>query len=129
MNFNCVLRCRSKRYGRREHRKWRGRGRAAATQAKSPGQRPARGETPIELVEPCGCGGAVSLHKGLERRVELRAQAEFWRKATKLEDLPPNRQRGHELCPLQRLRRVRQCRQTAVHAAFPILSRRRGGVR
>src|SRR5262249_31366282 len=46
-----------------------------------------RGRTAVELGEPCGCGGAMSLRQGRERRVELRAQAELRCNPPQIDDL------------------------------------------
>ena len=38
---------------------------------------PEQGKPLIERGQPCGCGNAVPSRKGLERRVELRDQAQL----------------------------------------------------
>ena len=88
-----------------------------------------RAKAAIESGKPCVRSGAISFRQGRERRVELRAEAESRCNPPKIDDRVPNRQRGYDLRPLQRIGRIRQCRDTAVHAAFPILSRPPGRVR
>jgi hypothetical protein len=88
-----------------------------------------RGKTAVEVGEPCGCHGVMSLRQRRERRVEFRSQAELRYNAPQIDDLAADRQRGHDLRALQRLGRIRQCRYTSVHAAFPILSRPTGRIR
>ena len=74
----------------------------------------------IEPVKPRDCDGAVSLRQGLERRVEIRLRPKLGRDVTEPDDLGADRQRRQELRALQRLGRVRQCREPAVDTAFPI---------
>jgi len=66
-------------------------------------------------------GIAVSFRQGLERRLELSVKAELRGHRAEVDNLGPDRQRRHELRPLQRLGCVRHCRELAVHAAFPIV--------
>ena len=49
------------------------------------------GKLLIECGQPCVCGSDVSLRKGLERRVELRDQAELRRDEAKVDDIGPDR--------------------------------------
>jgi hypothetical protein len=78
------------------------------------------GEATIKALKPCNGGGAVSLRKGLQRRVEIRCKTELGGNATKLDDFAAKRERREELSASQRLGLVRHCDQTLVDAAFPI---------
>jgi hypothetical protein len=78
------------------------------------------GKATIKALKPRNRGGAISLHKGLQRRVEIRCKTELGGNATKLDDFAAKRERREELTALQRLGLVRHCDQTLGDAAFPI---------
>ena len=54
------------------------------------------GEAIIKAVKPRNRGGAVSLRKGLQRRVEIRCKTELGGNATKLDDFAAYGERCEE---------------------------------
>src|SRR5580658_6120511 len=78
------------------------------------------GKATIEALKPCNRGGAISLRKGLQRRVEIRCKTEVGGHATKLDDSAAKRERREKLSALHRLGLLRHRDQTFVDAAFPI---------
>src|SRR5215813_4106468 len=78
------------------------------------------GKAMIKTFKPCNRGGAVSLRKRHQRRVEIRRQTELGSSAAKVDDFAADGERGEEPSTVRGLGLVRQCDQTAVDASFPI---------
>src|SRR6516165_11963595 len=95
--------------------------RDSKNEAARPESTETRGERAVEVRKPCGGCGTAAAREGLERRIEVGTQIEATTDMAKLDDVGTDRERRQQLRALQRLRRIRQYREPAVHAIGPII--------
>ena len=87
-----------------------------------------RGELAVEPGKPCPRRGTIASCHGGERGVEFRGHTETGNNVAKLNDRAADRECRQQLRPLQRLSLVRQCCESAVHKALPVVGRPQDGI-
>ena len=79
-----------------------------------------RSEPVVKAGQPHSCHGAISARQRGKRGIELWFTSNSGGNAAELNDIAADGERRVELCSLQRLCAIRQCRDPAVHAALPV---------
>ena len=82
------------------------------------------GQHPVDIGKTVDRGQAFASRHGVGRCIEVDIESASG--AAKMDQHAADRERGHELSSLQRLRRVRQRDEALIYAVFPIVRRPMG---